>query len=427
VPGLALAAAAKTAAQVRRAGEFGLGPDGPVSVNFARVMERVRRMRAELSWNHSASRLKSMGVDVFFGEARFTGSHTVALDEKTLAFKRAILATGSHEIFPAISGLEEAGFLSRAAVFEIVRSPGRLAVVGDGPGGCEIAQAFLRLGCQVRLIVQGGQLLPGEDVETSAWLQEILAGEGLDIVLSAPLLEVEARGQKKVMRYEAAGQEHEAEVDEILVFGTRMPAVDSVGLQAAGVAFRRALGVEVDAGLATSQPHIWAAGSAAAGVAPQSAAVMGKAAARSALGKGKRRDFSYIPSCIHTDPEIAQIGASESELAGAGQAFENHVLFFRDLDRAILDGEEKGFIRLRVHPASKRVLGATLAGRRAGEVLAAWAPAFKRGAGLNEWSETLPAYPTLGEILHQAALKAGRGLGPRGFKTWLAKTRSWKK
>jgi mercury(II) reductase len=429
VPSKGMIKAARLVREFQQAREFGVEAGKGPQVDFARVMERVRRIRSEISWRDSATRARSLGVDVFLGTGRFRDGHTLDVDGHALSFVKAVIATGSRPAAPEVPGLDKAGFWTNETVFEISRLPERLAVVGGGPIGCELAQAFQRLGSRVLLLQHAPRLLEREDPEAAALVQKIFQDEGLEVVLSAELLGVEQLGEKKSIRYVSAGKETAAEVDEILVGAGRAPNVEHLDLEKAGVAYNRRSGVEVNEFLQTSNPRVFAAGDVCTLLRfTHAAEAMARLVVRNALFPGSERlDLSCLPRCTYTDPEVAHVGLSESELQAKNLPWETFKHPLAEVDRAAIDGETVGFVKLHAHRGTHRLLGATLVGAHAGEMLAEVTLAIKHRLKLGDLASVIHPYPTQGEALRQAAQLHERTRLTPTLKRWFSRWLAWQR
>ncbi len=404
VPSKALIRSSRVVAELRDAGRYGVRAAG-ADVDFAAVMERMRRLRARISRHDAVRRFEELGVDVFFGPARFTGAATVAVGERTLRFSRAVIATGGRPAAPALEGLAEAGFLTNETVFGLTRRPERLLVMGGGPIGCELAQACQRLGCRVTLMQKYDRLLNREDPEAAEIVQRRFVAEGVDLRLNAQPLRVSRRGAAKVVHYETADGPAEIEVDEILVAVGRAPNVEGLDLEAAGVRYAggRGRGVVVNDRLQTSNRRIYAAGDVCL---PYQLTHLADAAARiviqNALFWGRRKLSALtIPWCTYTDPEVAQVGLTEARARERGLAVQTFVKPWGEVDRAVLDGEEEGFVKVVVKAGTDRILGATVVARHAGEMVSEVTTAMAAGLGLGALAGVIHPYPTQAEAIRQ--------------------------
>jgi pyruvate/2-oxoglutarate dehydrogenase complex dihydrolipoamide dehydrogenase (E3) component len=399
VPSKALLRAARAAAEVRDAGAFGIEVPPGVRVNFAAVMERMRRLRAGLSPNDSATRFRGLGVDVFLGEGRFTDRKTVEVGGKTLRFAKAVIATGARAERPPIPGLAEAGYLTNETVFTLTALPRRLAVIGAGPLGCELAQAFARFGSEVSLIGNHPQLLPREDRDAAALVEAGLRRDGVQFLLGVKVVAID-QGEEKLVRLEGSARP-EVQADAILVGVGRKPNVEGLGLEAAGVAYDPVQGVTVNDGLRTTNRRIYAAGDVCARFKFTHAAdAMARIAIRNALFLGQEKASALtIPWCTYTDPEVAHVGLYEHEARERGLAVQTFTQELAHVDRAVLDGETDGFVKVHVKAGTERILGATIVARHAGETISELTLAMVGRLGLGTLSRTIHPYPTQAEAL----------------------------
>ncbi|MEX2205640.1 MAG: mercuric reductase [Myxococcota bacterium] len=401
VPSKTLIRSARAAADVRDATRFGVAVPAGVHVDFAQVMERVRRVRAEISPHDSAKRYTELGVDVFLGEGRFTSPETLEVGGARLRFKRAVVATGARAVALPIPGLVEAGFLTNETVFELERLPARLAVIGAGPIGCEIAQAFARLGSRVTLVEVAKQVLIREDPDAAALVQAALVQDGVELVLDANVARVERRGAMRVLQVAVAGTTRELEVDEILVGIGRAPNVEGIGLEAAGIAFDPKLGVKVDDRLRTTSPRIFAAGDVCmAAKFTHAADAAAKLVVRNAFffGRGKVSALR-VPWCTYTDPEVAHVGLYARDAEAQGIAIDTYTTPLASNDRSRAEGEAHGFVKIHVKKGSDSVVGATIVARHAGDLIATLALAMSAGYGLGRFVELILPYPTQAEAI----------------------------
>jgi len=427
VPSKAIIRSSRAAADLREAGRFGVRALDGVEVDFGAVMERMRRLRAGISGHDSAQRFQGLGVDVFLGQARFTGPDTLEVGGKTLRFKRAVIATGARPVHPNIPGLAEAGFLTNETVFSLTAQPSRLAILGGGPIGCELAQTFQRLGSQVSLIHKYDHLMNREDRDAAEIIQKVFREEGIDLILKAKPLRVVKTDTGKVIHYDADGETGEIEVDDILVGTGRTPNVTGLGLAAAGVEFDARQGVMVNDRLQTTNPHIYAAGDICL---PYKFTHMADAAARiviqNALFFGRRKLSALtVPWCTYTDPEVAHVGLGEAEAHKRGISYQTFVRQFADVDRAVVEGDTTGFVKVLVKQGKDKILGATIVSRHAGEMISEISVAMAAGLGLKGLSGVIHPYPTRAEALKQVGdLYQKSRFTPR-LKNLFAKYFSW--
>ncbi|MEW6349910.1 MAG: FAD-containing oxidoreductase [Thermodesulfobacteriota bacterium] len=404
VPSKSLISASRAVAAIRKARALGITVDDH-RVDFPAVMERVRRIRADISAHDSAQRFRDLGVDVFLGEGAFSGPHTVEVDGKTLRFAKAVIATGGRPVFPQVPGLVEAGFLTNETVFSLTELPQRLAVIGGGPIGCELAQAFQRLGAQVFLFHKGDHILDREDPQAAEIVQRRFLDEGVTLFLSADLEHIETRDREKMIRFRAAKGIDTVTVDEILVAAGRAPNVEGLNLDAAGVEYDPRLGVKVSDRLQTSNPHIFAAGDICMQYKFTHAA---DAAARiviqNALFRGRKQLSALtIPWCTYTDPEIAHVGLYEKDAARLGIALDAYQVPLSQVDRAVTDAAQDGFAHILTEKGTDHIVGATIVADHAGDMISEVTVAMVGGVGLGTISAVVHPYPTQAEVIKKAA------------------------
>jgi pyruvate/2-oxoglutarate dehydrogenase complex dihydrolipoamide dehydrogenase (E3) component len=400
VPSKALLRAARAAADVRDAGAFGVEVPPGVRVNFPAVMERMRRLRADLSPNDSAARFRSLGVDVFLGEGRFTDRRIVEVGGRSLRFAKAVIATGARADRPPIPGLIEAGYLTNETVFTLTELPRRLAVIGAGPVGCEMAQAFARFGSEVSLIGNHPQLLPREDRDAAALVEAAMRRDGVKLLLGVKVAAVERQGDDKVLRLEDCATP-EVRADAILIGVGRKPNVEGLNLEVAGVTYDARQGVVVDDRLRTTNRRIYAAGDVCSRFKFTHAAdAMARLVIRNALFLGRQKASALtIPWCTYTDPEVAHVGLYEEEARERGFAVQSFLQELAHVDRAVLDGETAGFVKVHVKAGTERILGATVVARHAGEMISELSLAMGNRLGLGALARTIHPYPTQTEAL----------------------------
>lgn len=427
VPSKALIRAARAWADLNRAGEFGIRvPDG-AQADFGAAMERMRRVRAAISPTDSAARFRSLGVDVFLGEGRFSGRDAVRVGDATLRFSRALIATGARAAVPAIPGLPDAGYLTNESVFTLTERPSRLAVIGAGPIGCELAQAFARFGASVWLFDSERQVLKREDPDAAKRVQQALIHDGVRLGLGSEIKRV-ASGSRgdKVLHVHVGGSTETVIVDSILVGAGRVPNVDGLNLELAGVDFDRRRGVHVDDRLRTSNRRIFAAGDVCSDYKfTHNSDFQARIVIRNALFLGRARASALtVPWCTYTDPEIAHVGLSAREAEARGVAIQTFVQELHDVDRARLDGETNGFVKVHVRAGTDRIVGATIVARHAGEMLPELTLAIVKGVGLGALGNVIHPYPTQADAIRKLGDAYNRTrLTPRIKRllgTWLA-------
>lgn len=431
VPSKGMIRAARAWAAIARGEEFGLGYPDFMQRDFGAAMARMRRLRARLSRIDSAQRFTDLGVDVFIGEGRFTDPETIAVDNHTLRFARAAICTGARAAALPIPGLAEAGYLTNESVFSLTDLPARLAVIGAGPIGCELAQAFARFGSQVTLVERISHVLPREDPDAAAIVQSQMDRDGVTFAFGAGITEVTQSDQGKLIRYTAPDGEHELTVDDILVGVGRAPNIEGLGLEAAGVTYDRT-GVTVDKRLQTSNPNIYAAGDICFPFKfTHTADAMAQVLIQNALfphplGVGSATtDTLIIPWCTYTDPEIAHVGMYGADAQAKGIEVETFTQTLDEVDRAILDGEDDGFARVHLKKGTDRILGATIVAGHAGDMISEVTLAMNTGAGLGAIASTIHPYPTQAEALRKMANQMRRARFSAGQKALLRRWFSW--
>jgi len=360
-------------------------------------MERLRQVRAEIAPNDAASLYADLGADVFFGEACFVARDAVQVDGRELRFARAIVAAGGRPSIPPISGLEAAGFLTNETIFSLTDLPRRLVVIGGGPVGCELAQAFRRFGSDVTILSRGPRLLPRDDTDAAAILESRFAAEGVGLRLGATILRVDRRAAARAVVFEHEGRTDEVVGDELLVATGRAPNLEGLDLEKAGVVHDGS-GVKVDDRLRTSNRNIYAAGDICSRYKfTHTADAMARIAVQNALFFGRKKASALvIPWTTYTDPEIAQVGINQRTAQGRGDVVTLNVSL-NEVHRAVLDGETEGFARVHVRRRTGRILGATLVARHAGEMISEMSLALSAGLTLGDISRTIHPYPTQAE------------------------------
>jgi len=402
VPSKALLAAARAANVVRHAREFGIDVQGAVRVDFPALMERMRRLRAGISHHDSAARFAGLGVDVFLGEGRFTGRDTLEVGGKSLHFRRAIVATGARAARPDIPGLNEVGYLTNETVFNLTELPPCLGVIGAGPIGCELAQGFARFGSRVTLLGKDAVILPREDADVSSLLANSLRHDGVDLRLGVRVERAERTATGKLLHLSGGDR---IAVDEVLIGVGRAPNVEGLNLEAAGVRYDTKHGVAVNDRLQTSNGRIFAAGDICSRYQFTHAAdAMARIAIQNALFYGRARASALvIPWCTYTEPEVAHVGLSERTAAEKGIKIDTYTQEMRQVDRAVLEGDDEGFVKVHVRKGTDRVVGATIAARHAGEMIAELTLLMTAGLGLKTLGRVINPYPTETEAVRKVA------------------------
>ncbi|MEI6330079.1 MAG: mercuric reductase [Pseudanabaena sp. ELA645] len=409
VPSKCVIRSARVVADMRDAAAFGINPPDQIDIDFGAVMERMRKLRAGISHHDSAVRFGNLGVDVFFGSAQFIDENAIAVNDQQLHFKKAVIATGARAATPAITGLAEAGYLTNETVFSLSDRPNRMAVIGGGPIGCELAQAFQRLGCAVTLFHKNAHLLDREDADAAEIVQQGLQNEGINLILSSTIIQVETSNTGKIIHYQQNGTSHQIEVDQILVGAGRSPNVEGLNLESVGVAYDKRRGVFVNDYLQTTNPRIFAAGDICMDwkfthAADAAARIVIKNTLFSPFGFGKSKLSDLVmPWVTYTDPEIAHVGLYAKEAQTQGLETNEIKIPFSSVDRAIYDGETDGFVKILHQKGSNRILGATIVARHAGEMISEITLAIATKQGLNKLSGVIHSYPTQADAIKKAA------------------------
>lgn len=427
VPSKALVSAARAAAELRRASA--LGVRGEASVDFSQVMERMRRLRAEISHHDSAKRFTSLGVDVFLGQGVFTSASTIDVAGATLHFKRAVIATGARAQLPEIPGIAEIAALTNESVFSLTQLPARLTIIGGGPIGCELAQAFANFGSQVTLLEKSNLILSREDLQAASIVQEALRRDGVKILTQSSVKRCSVRGKDKIVTVDHNGQELELASDEVLIGVGRAPNVDGLGLEAAQVTYDARNGVFVNDQLQTSNPAIYAAGDIASRFKFTHAAdFLARIAIQNALFRRRARASDLvIPWCTYTTPELAHVGLLPEQAARDGVDVDTYTQEFSAVDRTILEGRTEGFVRVHVKKGTDRIIGATIVADNAGDMIGELSLAMTNGIGLSKIGASIHPYPTRAEAIRKLGDQYSRTrLTPvvkALFKSWLRLTR----
>ncbi|MBN1334141.1 MAG: FAD-dependent oxidoreductase, partial [Synergistales bacterium] len=365
------------------------------------------------------------GVDLFFGQARFSSPSSIMVGEQRIRFRKAIIATGAKAMIPQIEGLEEAGYLTNETIFNLQALPRRMMILGGGPLGCELAQAFRRLGSRVFILQRGDQFLKKEDPDAASIIARIFREEGIEVLFSSQLKKVVVEKGIKMAHVVSGDEEKVFEIDQILVALGRIPEIESLDLESAEVENDRGKGVRVNDNLRSSNPRIFAAGDCCM---PFKFTHMADASARIALqnalfGGRKKISSLNIPWCTYTDPEVAHVGMYEREASEKGLDFETVRIPLKEVDRALLDEEEEGFLKVLCKKGNGKILGATLVAGHAGEMLSELSVAMKAGLSLGRLSGVIHPYPTQAEIFRKAGdLHNSRKLNPftkKILKTWM--------
>ncbi|CAM9105797.1 unnamed protein product [Laminaria digitata] len=374
-------------------------------------MERLRRLRAGISHNDSAERFTKLGIDVYIGHGKFTSPSTIQVNGKTLKFKRAVVATGGSAALPPIPGLKEAPYLTNASVFNLTVLPRRMVVIGGGPIGLELAQAMQRFGSQVTVLIRSGQIMPKEDDDARAIVKESLINDGMDLLFNLKFIRVEHDAPANEDDFptirvvvEQNGVEKIVECEALLVATGRKPNVNNVGLEKAGIEYNAKDGVKVNDQLQTSNKAVYAVGDCCTKFQFTHAAdFMARIVIRNALffGKAKFSDL-LIPWATFTEPEVAHVGLYPRDMEANKIAFDTYTKEFDDNDRTILEGQTEGFVKIHVKRGTDRIIGATIVGDGAGDMISEISVAMQSKVGLGSLAGVIHPYPTRAESIRQA-------------------------
>ncbi|MBC7470173.1 MAG: mercuric reductase [Ramlibacter sp.] len=412
IPSKTLLRSAQLLAEMRNAQSVGVDVPAEIKVDFAAVMERMRRVRDRILRVDSAARLHEEGIELHVGRARFLSADAVDVDGVRLRFKKALIATGSRPLVPDIEGLATAGFLTNESVFELTQLPPSLLVIGGGPLGCELAQAFARFGSRTLISHSEPLFLPREERDAAQMVAHALAHDGVEIHLNCKVIAVRLEGGRKHVTMVNDGNTQTTVVDEILTGIGRLPAVQGLDLENAGVAYDIESGIRVDDFLRTRNPRIFAAGDVCLEHAfTNTAEASARIVVRNALYRGRQRLSALtVPWCTYTDPQVAHVGLYVRQARAQGIPVKTYTVPMHDVVRAITDGEEEGFVKIHVREGTDRILGATIVGRHAGELINNVSLAMVAGLGLRRLAHVIHAFPTQGEAVRQAAQACAQSL-----------------
>ena len=430
VPSKAIIRSARLAAESRRAAGLGLsGP--PLAVDFAAVMERVQTKIAAVAPHDSVERFSALGVDVRRGRARIVSPWCVEVDGSPITTRAIVIAAGAEPIVPDLPGLEETGYLTSETLWRLRSLPSRLVVLGGGPIGYEMAQAFGQLGSQVTLLQQAPRLLMREDDEVSALVAERMTADGVRVLTGTKAVAIETTDGGRVVRITRDGADSTVPFDAILIATGRRARTSGYGLEELGIGVTPAQTVATNAFLQTSHPSIVACGDVAG---PYQFTHAAAHQAQSAVLTGLfapfyrwRPDYTIMPAVTFTDPEVARVGLNEREAKAQGIAYECVRYDLHELDRAIVDGATEGFLKVLTRQGKDRILGATIIGAHAGETLAEFALAMRHGIGLKGLLNTVHAYPTYAEANRYVAGAWRRGHASPAVLSLLARFHAWRR
>lgn len=423
VPSKALIRSARVIAELRRAGSLGVEVSG-IRVDFAAVTQRLRLRRAQLAVHDSAARLQAAGVDVFFGDGRFADPTTVVVEGASLRFRRALIATGGRPTAPPIPGLDAVPYLTNETIFDLTELPRRLIVIGSGPIGCELAQAFARFGSTVTVLDQATQVLPREDPMAAFVLRRLLEREGLHLELGVRIDSARAADGEVHLEFTRDPDKRADRTSATVVAAGRAPNVEALGLDAAGVRTTKD-GVDVNERLQTSNARVYASGDVCSPYKFTHAAdAMSRIVLQNALFFGRRKASALvIPWVTYTDPEVAHVGTTYRDVAESEGRLETITVGLSEIDRAVVDDESDGFVR--VHHERGRLRGCTIVASHAGEMIGEAVYALTHKGTLGDLSGTVHAYPTQSEVLRKAGDVYRRQALTPAVRRWLTRYFEW--
>ena len=419
VPSKTLLKSAKVAHLMRTAARYNIPPHSP-SPDIAHVMERVAAVIRGIEPNDSVERFRGLGVDVILGEGKFTAGDCFEVNGRKLTARTFVIATGSRPGVPPIPGLAAVPYLTNETVFDLREQVPSMIVIGGGPIGCEMAQAFCRLGTKVSVVDMGPQILPREDLDLSRIVRQQMEHEGVEFHFNVKIAKVDgAKHDIRMFIHDKDGNDRLLQATHLLVAAGRRVNVEGLGLEAAAVEVDKGKIVS-DETLRTTNPRIYVCGDVAGGA--QFTHIAGHHAGillRQAIFRMRWvKPSVHIPWCTYTDPELARIGLSEAEAAKSGNAFKVYRFGFDEIDRARAEGETEGLAKVITDPKGK-ILGAAIAGPHAGEIIHEYVLAVNKGMNLKELSAVIHIYPTFAEINKRVAdQRLKEGLTPKS-KAWI--------
>ncbi len=430
VPSKALIRSAKIAAYARRARDFGFR-SAKLEFDFAEVMQRVQRIIQQMAPHDSVERYTSLGVDVMQSEARILSPYEIEVDGKIITTRNIVIATGARPFVPKLPGLENIDYYTSDTIWELRKQPQNLLILGGGPIGCELAQAFARLGTKVTIVQRGPRIMPREDEEVSALVTARFREEGISVLTGHSAEQVVFENGQPKLLCQVEEQSVAVEFGEMLIALGRKANVKGFGLEKLQVELAKNGTIEANEFLQTNIPNIYVCGDVAGPYQfTHTAAHQAWYAAVNALFsplKKFRADYRVIPWATYTDPEVARVGLNEQEAREQGVAYEVTKYGIDDLDRAIADSEAYGFVKVLTVPGKDKILGVTIAGNHAGDLIAEYVLAMKHGLGLNKILGTIHIYPTMAEANKYAAGVWKQNHKPEKLLAWVEKFHAWRR
>lgn len=429
VPSKALIRSARFLAQTRRAEALGFKPIS-AEFDFAEVMERVQSVIKQVEPHDSVDRYRGLGVDVIQGEATITSPYTVDVNGKSITTRNIVIATGARPAVPPVPGLDKMDYLTSDNIWELRELPPRLLVLGGGPIGCELAQCFARFGSEVTMLVRGPRLMRREDEEVANLVMERFRTEGMQLRLNHSMIEFREEAGEKILVCEHNDERVNVPFDQVLVAIGRKANITGFGLENLEIPLRKNGTIEVNDYLQTRYPNIYAVGDVTGPFQfTHTAAHQAWYAAVNSLFSGLKQfrvDYSVIPHATFTEPEVGRVGLNEVEASEQGVAYEVTRYDLSDLDRAIAEREAHGFVKVLTVPGKDKIIGATMVGEQAGELIGEFTSAMKQGYGLNKILGTIHIYPTLLEANKYAAGVWKRAHSPQKLLQWVERFHAWR-
>lgn len=405
VPSKALVYTGSLCADLRKAAEYFQPVNRSPVADFSTVVRRLQDLQTRIAEYHSVDRLTRAGVDVYFGQARFLDEQSIGIEATRIAFKNALIATGARPRLPNVGGLDATGYRTSSDIFDLQTLPKRLAVIGGGPLGCELAQAFNRLGANVTIIQNDPKFLPREERDAAEILSRSMARDGVEIRLNTTVVGSRISAGAKVLDILNDGQASTLETDEILLSIGRVPNVETLSLNRCGVACEEESGIVIDDFLRSTNPRIHAAGDVCMSHKFTHVAKLTAIMATENVLLGKRRNHRelIVPWCTFCDPEVAHVGMQVWEAKARGVPVKTYTVPMQDVDRAIIDAQDVGFVKIHVRDGSDQILGATIVASRASEMINEMTVAINAGVGLRALANVLHIYPSQAEAMQMAA------------------------
>lgn len=402
VPSKAIIHSARQAAAVREASRFGIHPPGDPDIRFHEVMDRMRRLRADIAPNDSVERFSHLGIDVYLGEARFLDGHRIDVAGVTLPFAKAAICTGARASAPPIPGLDTVDYLTNETLFSLTERPRRFGIIGGGPIGCEMAQTFARLGSHVTLFEAADRIMTQDDMHAAQIVHASLEKDGVTLLCNGKNLKIAKRDTGIRLQVESRGENHDIEVDQLLVAAGRAPNIEGLNLEAAGVE-STPKGIGVNDRQQTTHKDIYAAGDVCSPYQFTHAAdFMARNLIQNALFFGRAKNSGLvIPWSTYTEPEVAQVGLTADTAEQAGIEIDTYTQPLQEVDRAILEERTEGFVRIHVRKGTDHIVGATAVAANAGDLIAPCVLAMTHGLGLKQLSSAIFPYPTQAEAVRK--------------------------